>query len=108
MLGRPRSLKTAFKEDQLIDSTHEADVAAKELRRWLMWLGGSLLGASLFTALALAGVSQWMILPAIIVGPGIGGLALIWLALSSDTNGASILGVADPRIDALAAAEPTV
>jgi hypothetical protein len=49
-----------------------------------------------------------MILPAIIVGPGIGGLALIWLALASDTNGAPAHGVADPRIDALAAAEPTI
>jgi hypothetical protein len=27
-----------------------------------------------------------MILPAILVGPGLGGIALIWLALSSDTN----------------------
>lgn len=91
-------------------TTLDASVAAKELRRWFAWLGGSLLGASVFTAAALAGVSPWMILPAIIVGPGIGGLALIWLALTSDTNGAPALthGVADPRIDALAAAEPTV
>ena len=89
-------------------STHDADVAAKELRRWFAWLGGSLLGASMFTALALAGVTPWMILPAIIVGPGIGGLALIWLAITSDTNGAPLHGVAEPRVDAFAAAEPTV
>jgi hypothetical protein len=67
-------------------STVEAAVAAKELRRWMAWLGGSLVAASFFTALALAGVSPWMILPAILVGPGLGGIALIWLALSSDTN----------------------
>ena len=67
-------------------STVEAAVAAKELRRWMMWLGGSLVAASFFTGLALAGVSPWMILPAILVGPGLGGIALIWLALSSDTN----------------------
>ena len=67
-------------------STVEAAAAAKELRRWLAWLGGSLVAASFFTALALAGVSPWMILPAILVGPGLGGIALIWLALSSDTN----------------------
>ena len=67
-------------------STVEAAVAAKELRRWMMWLGGSLVAASFFTALAIAGVSPWMILPAIVVGPGLGGIALIWLALSSDTN----------------------
>lgn len=87
----------------------DAHVAAKELRRWLTWLGGSLVLASLFTAIALAGGGAWFILPAIIVGPGIGGIALIWLALSSDTNAATLhaVGVADPRVDALAAAEPT-
>ena len=57
-------------------STVEAAVAAKELRRWMAWLGGSLVAASFFTALALAGVSPWMILPAILVGPGLGGIAL--------------------------------
>jgi hypothetical protein len=67
-------------------STVEAAVAAKELRRWIAWLGGSLIAASFFTALALAGVSPWMILPAILVGPGVGAVALVWLALSSDTN----------------------
>ena len=67
-------------------STVEAAVAAKELRRWIAWLGGSLVAASFFTALALAGVGPWLILPAILVGPGLGGIALIWLALSSDTN----------------------
>lgn len=92
----------------MVNSTLDADVAAKELRRWFIWLGGSMLGAAFFTALALAGVSQWMILPAIIIGPGLGGLALIWLALSSDTNGTVARGVAEPRLDALAAAEPTV
>jgi hypothetical protein len=50
-------------------STVEAAVAAKEMRRWIAWLGGSLIAASFFTALALAGVSEWMILPAILVGP---------------------------------------
>jgi uncharacterized membrane protein len=87
----------------------DAHVAAKELRRWITWLGGSLVLASLFTAIALAGGGAWFILPAIIVGPGVGGIALIWLALSSDTNAATThaIGVAEPRIDALAAAEPT-
>jgi len=70
-------------------STVEAAVAAKELRRWILWLGGSLIGASIFTALALAGVSDWLILPAIVVGPGVGGVALVVLALKSDTNGVS-------------------
>ena len=35
-------------------------------------------------------------------------IALVWLALTSDTNGVAAHGVADPPMDALAAAEPTV
>jgi len=66
--------------------------------------------AAVFTALALAGGGAWFILPAIIVGPGIGGIALIWLALSSDTNGPAqhVSAAAEPRADALAVAEPTI
>ena len=68
-------------------STVEAAHAAKEMRRWVAWLGGSMICACIFTAAALAGLGAWLIAPAIIVGPGVGGIALIWLALSSDTNG---------------------
>jgi hypothetical protein len=83
-------------------STVEAAAAAKELRRWIAWLGGSLIAASFFTALALAGVSPWMILPAILVGPGVGGVALVWLALSSDTNQISH-AAAEPVVEEAAA-----
>ena len=67
-------------------STVEAAVQAKELRRWLAWLGGSLIAACIFTALALAGFGAWWILAAIIAGPGVGGGALVILAIKSDTN----------------------
>ena len=79
-------------------STVEAAVAAKELRRWIAWLGGSLVAACFFTALALAGLGPWLILPAILVGPGLGGIALIWLALSSDTN-AVAHALAEPLVE---------
>ena len=85
-------------------STVEAAVAAKELRRWIAWLGGSLIAASFFTALALAGVSPWMILPAILVGPGVGGVALVWLAISSDTNSAAGVAHAESAVQESAAA----
>jgi len=85
-------------------STVEAAVAAKEMRRWIAWLGGSLVAASFFTALALAGFGPWLILPAILVGPGVGGIALIWLAITSDTNAVSH-AIAEPVVteEALAA-----
>ena len=68
-------------------STVEAAVAAKELRRWVAWLGGALVGSCIFTALALAGLGAWLIAPAIVIGPGLGGIALVWLAITTDTNG---------------------
>ena len=84
-------------------STVEAAVAAKEMRRWIAWLGGSLVAASIFPALALAGLGPWLILPAILVGPGLGGIALIWLALTSDTN-AVAHAISEPVVDAEAIA----
>ena len=69
-------------------TTLHADVAAKELRRWLLALGIPMIAACAFTAAALGGLGAWLLAPAIVVGPGIGGIALIWLALSTDTNGA--------------------
>ena len=67
-------------------STVEAAIQAKELRRWMAWLGGSLIAACFFVALALAGFGAWWILAAIIAGPGVGGGALVILAIKSDTN----------------------
>ena len=67
-------------------STVESAVHAKEMRRWIAWLGGAMIGSAIFTAIALAGGGAWFILPAILVGPGVGGIALVWLAISSDTN----------------------
>jgi len=84
-------------------STVEAALAAKELRRWVSWLGGSMLGACIFTAAALAGLGAWLLAPAIVIGPGVGGIALVWLAISSDTNGA----VSEAVVEALAE-EPAI
>ena len=67
-------------------STVEAAVAAKEMRRWLTWLTAVLIGSAVFTAAALGGLGAWLLLPAIVIGPGIGGVLLVWLALSSDAN----------------------
>jgi hypothetical protein len=65
-------------------------VAAAEARRWITALGIPMIVAAAFTAAALAGLGAWLIAPAIVVGPGLGGIALIWLALSTDTNGTHV------------------
>ena len=88
-------------------TTLQADVEAKEARRWVSVLGGLMLVAAAFTAASLAGLGAWLLLPAIVIGPGLGGIALIWLALSSDTNGAPRVGIGELHASALLPAEPT-
>jgi hypothetical protein len=88
-------------------TTSHADIEAKEMRRWVSVLGGLMIVACAFTAASLAGLGAWLLLPAIIVGPGFGGIALIWLALSSDTNGSPRAAAGELHASALLPAEPT-
>ena len=88
-------------------TTVHADAAAKEGRRWVAVLGLLMIVAAGFTAAALAGLGAWLLAPAIVVGPGLGGIALIWLALSSDLNGASPAAAGALHPSALMPAEPT-
>ena len=68
-------------------TTHDSHaLAAKEVRRWMAWLGIPTLAAAAFLGASLAGLGAWLLAPAIVVGPGIGAVALVWLALTSDTN----------------------
>ena len=83
-------------------STIEAAVAAKEARRWLVSLTAVLIGSAVFTAAAIAGLGAWLLLPAIVIGPGIGGVLLVWLALSSDANA---IPVAASAVEPTAVAE---
>ena len=84
-------------------TTFDHHVAAAEARRWILALGIPMILAAVFTAAALAGLGAWLIAPAIVVGPGIGGIALIWLALSTDTNGMHLAVVEDAPAAKLAA-----
>ena len=88
-------------------TTLDAHVSAKELRRWVTWLGSAMIGACAFTAAALAGAGAWFILPAIVIGPGFGGIALIWLAISSDTNAVGAHAAAAEAPPEVVFAEPT-
>jgi len=80
---------------------------AKEMRRWVTVLGSVTIAACAFTAAALSGLGAWLLAPAIVIGPGFGGVALIWLALSSDTNGSSQPAAGALHASALLPAEPT-
>jgi len=65
---RLRLVHIDFWRLELTVTTVDAAVAAKELRRWLAWLDGSMLAACGFTAAALAGLGAWLIAPAIMSG----------------------------------------
>ena len=89
-------------------STVHADIEAKEMRRWVSVLGGlDDHRVRAFTAASLGGYGAWLLAPAIVIGPGFGGIALIWLALSSDTNGSSPIAAGALHASALIPAEPT-
>ncbi len=58
-----------------------------ELRRWTVFLGLPMLGACLFVALAIGTSVAWLYGGAVLLGPGVGIGAIVYLAMSSDTNG---------------------
>ena len=68
-----------------------------ELNRWTLLLGLPMLAACLCIGLAFA-VEPWFYAGAIAFGPGLGVFAIIYLAISSDTNATtSAHQLADPR-----------
>jgi hypothetical protein len=68
--------------------------ADREQVLWMRILGIPFLAASAFIAAALGGAGSWFMFGAIFCGPGLGVLALVYLALSSDNNRA---GASDER-----------
>jgi len=63
--------------------------ADREQVRWMRILGIPFFAASAFIAAALGGAGSWFMGAAIVCGPGVGVLALVYLALSSDINRAA-------------------
>jgi len=60
-----------------------------EEARWVLTLGAPfVVAAASFMAVLGTGIT-WLIAPAIVAGPGAGVIAFVFLALSSDTNGAA-------------------
>lgn len=66
-----------------------------ELSRWVLFLGVPMMAASLFVVLALATPFAWLFAGAIVFGPGLGIAAVVYLSMSSDTNGSSASAIAD-------------
>jgi hypothetical protein len=73
---------TTFKEE-----LHVSPSSAGEAQRWRRVLALPFLGPCVFVAAALATGLAWLMTPAIVLGPGLGILALTYLAISSDVIG---------------------
>jgi hypothetical protein len=58
-----------------------------EMRRWILYFGSPLLGACICIALAFATPYPWLFGGAILLGPGVSIGVIVYLALSTDTNG---------------------
>ena len=70
-----------------------AEVQGKEMFRWMTWFGLPVVVMAVFMSIALAGGGIWAIggvLAALIVDICV----LIWLCMSSDTNGAGTIQLA--------------
>jgi hypothetical protein len=63
------------------------DSYPNEERRWMRVLGIPALFACIFMAAAIGTGIHWLIVFCLIFGPGVGVLSIIFLAISSDTNG---------------------
>jgi hypothetical protein len=66
-----------------------AEIQTKEMNRWMLWFGTPLVVMAVFMGATFATGSGWGlagVLGALIADIGI----LIWLCMSSDTNGAAI------------------
>jgi hypothetical protein len=61
--------------------------SASEEQRWVRVLALPFFGPCAAVAAALATGKPWLMAPAIVLGPGLGIIALTYLALTSDVNG---------------------
>jgi hypothetical protein len=73
--------------------THESQYP-DEVRRWLIFAGLPMLAACVCIGLAFGTSFRWLYGGAIAFGPGLGVLMIIYLAITSDTNGIVAQGAA--------------
>jgi len=71
---------------------------ASEQTRWELGLGLAFVVAVAFFMAAIATGISWLIAPVIVAGPGGGVVALVFLALDSDTNGRVAVADGEPAL----------
>jgi hypothetical protein len=80
---------TAPRPTQTLESLYPGEV-----RRWLIFAGLPMLAACICVGLAFGTSFRWLYGGAIAFGPGLGVLMIIYLAITSDTNGVVATGAA--------------
>jgi hypothetical protein len=71
----------------------KVELEAREQKRWMIWFGLPMVGAAVFIGLLFGTGHELFIAPAVaLIVTDI--LVLVWLAMSSDTNGAGLDPVA--------------
>src|SRR3954447_25736688 len=68
-------------------SSNVSSSSAAEISRWMRVLALPFFGPCVSFAATLATGDLWMLAPAVVLGPGLGIIALTYLALTSDVNG---------------------
>jgi hypothetical protein len=90
----PATLHAARPELRAVEVAHAADPAERELHRWLTRLGTPFVLGAVFFALSIATPAEWLIGVSLALGPMLFLFSTIYLCITSDTNGAPELPVA--------------
>ena len=88
-LDQPRVAEPVAEPGELVALTAPTleQLHPDEVGRWMLLFGLPMLAACVSIGLAFATAFAWFWAGAIVFGPGLGIIALIYLTLSTDTNG---------------------
>jgi hypothetical protein len=90
----PATVHAAKPELRAVDAARAVDPAEAEMHRWLIGLGTPFVLGAVFYALSIGTSAEWLIGVALVLGPILFLLATVYLCISSDSNGAPELPVA--------------
>ena len=81
-------------EARAVETAPATDTEAREMRRWLIVLGTPFLLGAVFFALSIGTSAHWLLGVALVLGPVLLLLGAIYICLSTDTNGTTVVDAA--------------
>lgn len=79
-----------------------------EGKRWMLLLGFPMLLACIFMGATLGTGESWLLALPLVFGPGVGVVAIAYLAISSDTNGGSTVAAMGEVAELTPALQPVL